>query len=906
MTADSVSAASVEDPKTLIEQGLRARGKGDHAGALARFEAAVAADPRHVDAQCEAACELCKLSRFDEAEAMFRRLLAHAPQTVRAMVELGYLLRERSRPAEAEAMLKQAIVLAPRNARALLGLGRLARQRGERAGALAYWESAAAAEPANVAAQLEIATELTEQGQFDEARRRIAASLATNPANGWAWRKLGLLERRRGDRAAALDAFNRALAMAADGSLKAAAQLEIATELTEQGQFDEARRRIAASMAMNPANGWAWRRLGLLERRRGDRAAALDAFNRALAATAVTEPLNAVAQLELATEFKDQGQFGEARRRIAAVLEADGANAAAWLGLGQVERRMGNRQAALDAFRQAATRDPHRARALVEIAIEQRALGQPGESERTLQRSLEIEPDHLGTLMQMAEHASLAGNDRESLAICHRAIAAHPGALGPYLSASRAAAGLGNAEEALALLDRAAETVEPQPEIAAQRIDLLRQAGEWEAARTVLDECAAQIPSSFPLWAQRFQLDLASGAYESAADALRDPPAASIDQQARVLIFRGQLAETKWRLDEAIGHYRAALARDPNQPHAHAELSRIYLLRCDVDAAADHLSASVRLGTSMRLLRGASLNASQTFVGQVLNEFVIDRAAMDVLKGLQALAPGERVVPLQALIRQNAEHTPSAICLLIAMRQAGLLSRPAAPAAKSAEGGLIPKQIVQYWDAAAPPEHVAAIMQSWSEANPDYRYTRFDDKAARDFIAAHYPPDVVRAYVRARHAAQKSDIFRLAHLAAEGGVYADADDRCLAPIGTIVPPWAKLVLYQEHFGTIGNNFIAASPKQPLIASALDSAVEAVNRGDTDIVWLSTGPGMLTRVFARLLSEHPQRPAWLKQTVVLDRGDLFRAVAIQCQLQYKKTNKHWSRGAFRNKSGSSQQ
>ena len=39
----------------------------------------------------------------------------------------------------------------------------------------------------------------------------------------------------------------------------------------------------------------------------------------------------------------------------------------------------------------------------------------------------------------------------------------------------------------------------------------------------------------------------------------------------------------------------------------------------------------------------------------------------------------------------------------------------------------------------------------------------------------------------------KADLFRLAYLAARGGIYADADDRCLAPLDGWIHPGATLV-----------------------------------------------------------------------------------------------------------------
>lgn len=75
-------------------------------------------------------------------------------------------------------------------------------------------------------------------------------------------------------------------------------------------------------------------------------------------------------------------------------------------------------------------------------------------------------------------------------------------------------------------------------------------------------------------------------------------------------------------------------------------------------------------------------------------------------------------------------------------------------------------------------------------------------------------------------------------------------------------------------------------------------MEAINRGDNDILWLSTGPGMLTRAFAGLLADPGREPlAALDDAVVLEQGELQRTVSIHCLVGYKNTERHWSRTAF---------
>jgi hypothetical protein len=268
---------------------------------------------------------------------------------------------------------------------------------------------------------------------------------------------------------------------------------------------------------------------------------------------------------------------------------------------------------------------------------------------------------------------------------------------------------------------------------------------------------------------------------------------------------------------------------------------------------------------------------------------------LEQLITLQRLPPSERIRALPEVVRQFPDSTAAAVSLIVAMRQAGSFGRAKSVPSRSAALPGIPRRIMQFWDASVPPEYITEIMRSWRELNPMFEYRRFDDKSAREFITAKYPTDVLRAYIRAQHPAQKADLFRLAYLLAEGGFYTDADDRCVAPLESIVPSEANLMAFQENLGTIGNNFLGAVAGEPVMRCALDLAVTAINRGDHEVIWLSTGPGLISRVIAQMLSDPATSVGFIGRILVLDRGELAKAVAVNCQLSYKRGAKHWIRG-----------
>ena len=207
---------------------------------------------------------------------------------------------------------------------------------------------------------------------------------------------------------------------------------------------------------------------------------------------------------------------------------------------------------------------------------------------------------------------------------------------------------------------------------------------------------------------------------------------------------------------------------------------------------------------------------------------------------------------------------------------------------------LIPRSIVQFWDDPAVPAEIARLTESWNDQNPGYAYRLFDRHSAGDFLRRNNGPEVLAAFDRAEGPAQQADIFRLAYLASHGGYYADADDRCSTALDRFIPANAAFVVFQEEYGTLGNNFIGVTPDHPAITTALALAVEAVNRGDRDIVWLSTGPGLLTRAFALTLAAGQHE---LSRSAIFTVGQIQHFLGLHCPAAYKSTRRHWLKSSF---------
>lgn len=922
----SILAQQPDHSAALTTLGHLLRRRGDRLASVDYFQAALQSAPQLTSLKLEVALDLRELSRTDEAVAIYRSILDEQPNHFGALVGLGHLarrrgsrlaslehfqaalaadpgqravkleiaydLRELSRFDEAETVLLSILEEQPVHFGALTALGHLARRRGNRSASLAYFEAARDADPSQSSVMVEIASDLRAIGKISEAEQVLLNLVEQQPKNHRALVALAQIARQRGDQAAALSYLEAARDVTPN---HADDRLALAAEFRDLFRFDTAEQICQQVLKEAPGHSTALVELGLVARRQGKRTEALEHFRYATQAPV----RNGRAYLELATELRDRGLYEEALQTIETLIQLEPGNIHAQMQRGYIWRQAGNREAARGAFRAIAENNAGFAQAFVELAVEERALGNLSQAEALLEQVLNTRPDYLWALEQRAESARLVGDLEKALTLLRQAIAAHPGSMWPYIHASQVLDDLGEHADAHELLDRATAHFGAQPEIICKRGELLKRAGHLHAARRLLEDARRGRPQNFPLWSHCIQLDIFFGDFDAAASKLDGFSTEVVTERSRVHLFQGQLAEAQGRIGEARHHYDLALQLSPNDLWTRAEMVRACLLSLKIDEARTHLEEWTRLNSSFARPRGGSLNVSQSHMGQIFDEFVLNRPLLDQLTKIQELTPADRIEPLRALVRLNPDYSPGAIQLLAALREANLIHRdhPTAPVEGPHQ---IPRSIIQYWDSPEPPDDVQELMQSWRDHNPGYAYRLFDDAAARQFLEQTYSRDVLTAYRRAEGPAEKADLFRLAYLYAQGGIYADADDRCLGSISQLLPVSASLVVYREDYalgglsvGTLGNNFIAATPQHPVIERALTLATQAINRGDTDVVWLKTGPALMTRAFAQTFAETLLKPAaWLGKSVVLERSTLSQVCAIHCFTAYKKTKQHW--------------
>ncbi|WP_131541934.1 tetratricopeptide repeat protein [Nioella sediminis] len=387
-------------------------------------------------------------------------------------------------------------------------------------------------------------------------------------------------------------------------------------------------------------------------------------------------------------------------------------------------------------------------------------------------------------------------------------------------------------------------------------------------------------------------LHIEIGEFAEARKILADMPFTDPSDDASRHLSLFDAARLEGRFDVALSHAETALRIHPEDVGALRKLTEIQIILGNLSAAIEAHKKATRL----RSLRNSSGKESQKLrnskQGQLLNEYLLlaDRNL------LSSCSPTTDPAISAGLFRQMLEewpaNTPYALCVLAALNRIGAVSA-APPRLKTVPkaSARIPRKLSQFWDTPEPPEQVKWVLEENRRLNPDYSLQVFNERGALLYMRERGEPEAARAFRLAPHTAAKSDIFRLVVLWHEGGVYLDADDRCLLPLSKLIDHNMRFIGYQEYFQSIGNNFIAVQPRDPIIRAALDDATTAFGSTRGENLWLASGPGPMTRSLA-LHGTNPdgslQEGVWIMPT-----SKLKRCIAPHVALSYKTSDQHWT-------------
>ncbi len=106
-------SASAQDIEVLLREGRQLHAQGRLNEAFARYQAAVAADPQHADAQHLLGLGYVALGHMDAGLAFIRRAIAQSPNSIDFRANLATALVQLGRHGEAEQELQNACAMTP-------------------------------------------------------------------------------------------------------------------------------------------------------------------------------------------------------------------------------------------------------------------------------------------------------------------------------------------------------------------------------------------------------------------------------------------------------------------------------------------------------------------------------------------------------------------------------------------------------------------------------------------------------------------------------------------------------------------------------------------------------------------------------------------------------------------------
>lgn len=381
---------------------------------------------------------------------------------------------------------------------------------------------------------------------------------------------------------------------------------------------------------------------------------------------------------------------------------------------------------------------------------------------------------------------------------------------------------------------RAAERLEPGHGMLTHlRLSAEMMSDPWEALARALPESGTDPGARATGFARLGLPDAALDALDRAAPGAPDQMARQRLRRAELHLMRGAPADAQ----AALGPAPTDAALRPADAYWRAEIA---LARGDAAAAMTVVTDALALSPTQM-----GLHLQQARAQFLAGDFAAALHSLDRFRSLKTAHLGS---PPQDDLRDRitADAARAQARGIAEIESPGLAARALAlapPAFVAVPHARVPRRLAHYWEGPANGA-IPRGLRAWAHHHPGFEQRRFDAATAAAWLAKH-ASGLSDLFARLTHPATRADLFRLAWIAHEGGVFADLDEFPREP----VTPWLKgaravLVIEQGH-GTIANNFLAAEPGLPLFRTALDRVTRALRETHAPYPWWHSGPAQLT-------------------------------------------------------------
>lgn len=509
---------------------------------------------------------------------------------------------------------------------------------------------------------------------YEQARTRDPESFA------WPYYQ-GVLAARRGDVDVAASALGRAVELAPQD---VPAKIRLADLELDQGHIEAAEGLYLEAQELDPDLAAALYGLGRVAAERRDFEAAIESYSRAVA----QQPSASVIQYHLGQAYRQLGRMDEARAHLARSGQVRVAmpdplmqelttlmvGASPHLTRGNAAMREGRFRAGAAQYRRAVEVDPENLRARQSLASVLLRLGDLEGAAEHFSAAVELAPDNARARSDLGVVLAEMGEDEEAMQHLSRAVELQPGLIKAQFNLANAFARAGRYDEAAAGYRQLLE-VDPSHLEARSRLGTaLAQAGRLQEGTEQLRQVVERDPGDARA---RLNLGVAlaeGGDVQGAIDQhlavldLRPDPVRTALAHFNLGTFYKQIEDR----EQAMDHYRRALAIDPDMAAAHFDLGEILYAEGRLAEAQTHYSQAsrllpshvvARLREASALMRLERFDAAGTALEEGVRQVPRDPRLQHALARLLAASPEpdfrdpQRALSLASRVFE-AERTP--------------------------------------------------------------------------------------------------------------------------------------------------------------------------------------------------------------------------------------------------------
>jgi tetratricopeptide (TPR) repeat protein len=385
-------------------------------------------------------------------------------------------------------------------------------------------------------------------------------AVEVSPRSATAHKNLGEALARLGRWEEALKCYETALTLnPGDASIHS----DIATVLRALGRAQEAVERLQIALQLDPGDADYPFNLGNALADLNEFDAAIKAYERALE----LNPNHARARNNLAIVLTRLGRVEEALDQARRAANSDARNPEIHNTLANLLAERGEHARAIEHYQKALQLDPRMARALFNLASSLLALGRTNDALQCLTNAAALDARYWQPRARLGAHYAACGQWQEAAAWWREAVRLQTNDPVAWLNLGRALAQLKELDAATNALHRALEL---QPDFA--------------EARHLLAGCLAQLGCLEPARVEYEQLLAAN------------------PNDARAHLGLGRLLYRSGRTAAALGHFRAALERQPGWPEALNDTA--WILATTADTTLRDPQQAVELAQRANLLAG--------------------------------------------------------------------------------------------------------------------------------------------------------------------------------------------------------------------------------------------------------------------------------------------------------------